>query len=141
MTFVELFPTRSRNRANSFEDDKAKVYLISKSEDKTAVKIYIGKIILTKLGWSEGTKIRFFVDDYNPLIWKLEKSQTEKGWTLYGSKRKAHGPFLMIQLTWKHPGFKIPERCLGGSKFVKEDFYQGGLRLALPGVPKEDLLF
>lgn len=139
MTFKELFPTRQR--ITSFVEDKVKIYLISKTEDKTAVKIYIGNLLLTKLGWSEGTKIRFFVDDDNPLIWKLEKSQTEKGWTLYDSKNHPQNRFLMIQLTWNHPGFKIPERCLGGSKFVKEDFYQGGLRLALPGVPKEDLLF
>lgn len=132
MSFKEIAPQVIRS--NVYIGDKVKVGFPIIQGKQTLI-IYLGSDVAKRLGLVDKDRLSLFVDEDNPFIMLLKKSVN--GWTVSdvsASKTRTTSLYRM-QVSWRQ---EVPETCKEGMKFVTWDFFEGGLRLALPGAKPED---
>jgi len=133
MNFKEIVPTRVRS--GIYMGDKVKIGFPIIQQRQQLV-IFFGRDVAEKIGVVDGSKLKLFIEESNPLIWLLKKGDESRGWKIVDLKKtksKAE-PLYKMQLAWNQPvpqGFEDKEY-----KFVTHDVYDSGIRLYLPKADK-----
>jgi bifunctional DNA-binding transcriptional regulator/antitoxin component of YhaV-PrlF toxin-antitoxin module len=137
MSYTEFMTSKYVNRGDVYVGDKVRISFTPNKKGAIIMRLYIGKDLLKRLGWEAGDRCIFLRDEDVPLVWVVKKSTALHGKKLNDpTAGSGRAPSLLIQHNWREP---IPESCKGGIKFVSHDFFEGGLRLALPGTRPGDL--
>lgn len=133
MNFTKLYPKTMRTSV--YLGDKIRLQF-PKIQGRTTAVLYMGKDLAKRIGIGHGDRLGIFISDSNPLIWLLKRD--EIGWTivdLHKGKSKTHS-MMRIQLVWNG---EVPYGMEDGKlKFLDHDFYEGGIRIFLPGTTSED---
>lgn len=126
MGFREVVPQRNTSKANVSSSIRASFPRTGKDKKSNMLNMYIGIDIAKKFGFKDGDKISFNVDESNPRIWLLLKSEDGIGYTLIDSKKGKGSTNLRMQMTWKE---FIPDEKERPIKELKYDIHKGGLRI------------
>jgi hypothetical protein len=107
MNFIEIKPARSRSSLEI--SDKVRIsFPTLKDKSKHTMLMYLGKDVAGQIGIHGGDKIKFYVDQTNPRIWFIKKSNDDSGYKVLDikSKKGKGSSTLRIQMTWQLQLFK-----------------------------------
>ncbi len=135
MTFVLLAPKRKIYRESTQDKIRINFKPLAKNKNIVMGTLWFGKAIAARLGFKQGDLVELWPDDVEPLKWFIKTGPD--GFTVGNANKRnpETSPNYFISFTWDK---EVPESCKGGTKFVNFDFYNGGIRLFLPGCPIEE---
>lgn len=136
-TFRQIHPGKKESDYSALDKIKLVFVDIKKTKEGrstvvgTAFRLQIGMNVARTVGLNAGDKVNFYVDDEEPRIWFIRKSDTDTGYTLFSNKQKItenqikkEPRMLVLAITWKEYTPESYQRSIYECDF---EHHQGGL--------------
>lgn len=106
MAFIEIKKRRKGRHSLSEKEVKFRFFKIKKN--KYILFVYIGKEILDQMSCNIDDRTKFFIDESNPRLWLIKKSNNEEGFKIGKANSKSTNGRGFICITGLDPYIHLP---------------------------------